>query len=295
MNQSTRLAAVNKSSAAVLICKNSFFSVGSPAAFEAKKRTRRGYGFLLVVAVLAVCSAVISTLYTSVPVQAHVPPVLSAPIAAVPLRVEETSYLSIIQFETITYEDASMYVGETAIVAEGRNGLRRVTESLDYNADGSVSAIAVTSELIVETIAETIAVGSTDRPATASYGAYIWPAGGDLYSTFGPRSGGVGSSNHKGIDISGKKGDSIYAADGGEVILADSSLSGFGLLVQILHDNGEVTYYAHNSELLVECGQRVSQGQEIAKMGSTGTASGVHVHFEIRVDDTPVDPIDYLP
>ncbi|MDR2615062.1 MAG: M23 family metallopeptidase, partial [Oscillospiraceae bacterium] len=103
-----------------------------------------------------------------------------------------------------------------------------------------------------------------------------------------------GSKNHKGIDIAGSAGDAIYAADGGEVILADDSLSGFGLLVQIRHDNGDVTYYGHNRKLLVEVGERVYRGQKIAEMGATGVASGVHCHFELHRDGKAVNPARYI-
>jgi murein DD-endopeptidase MepM/ murein hydrolase activator NlpD len=122
---------------------------------------------------------------------------------------------------------------------------------------------------------------------------FIWPTEGVITSKFGPRTG-FGSSNHQGIDIGGAYGESITAADGGLVIKADWYY-GYGLLVQIQHDNGDVTYYGHCSELLVREGDRVYQGQVIAHMGETGQASGVHLHFEIRQNDTPVNPLNILP
>ena len=295
MIQPTKRTPQKKNGTPILICKRSFFSSGTPAHHSAMKRARRERSTLIAVAVLAVCAVVAGTLYTTSPVQAQDAPIATETLAEAPVRVGESIYMSVIPFETITYMDAEMFIGETAILSEGRDGLRRVTEAFKYEDDGSVTVTSISSELVAETVAEAIAIGTLERPKTASYGTYIWPANGKLYSDFGRRSGGVGSTNHKGIDISGNSGDSIYAADGGEVIRADSVLSGFGLLVQILHDNGDVTYYAHNSDLLVEVGELVCQGQEIAKMGSTGTASGVHLHFEIRVDGKPVDPMNYLP
>ena len=288
---------------AIVTCKQSFLT-GEGSAFRgAFRRVRSCHSVLLSVALFTACAAFVGALYVSSPVQAReiqdavVP--LAAPeieaMAEVPVRVEESTYLSVIPFETITYTDPDMYVGETAVITEGRIGLRRVTEIFEYTDDGLSSSTAVSSALIVDTVAETIAVGTLEPPATASCGTYIWPAEGAVTSVFGRRARDAGSSNHQGLDIAGKKGASIYAADGGEVILADSSLSGYGLLVQILHDNGDVTYYAHNSVLLVDVGDIVSQGQEIAKMGATGVPSGVHLHFEIRVGGTPVNPADYLP
>ena len=264
------------------------------------RRVRHGHGTLLSACLLIVCAVILVALYAGSPgtAQAVEPAVVSndaALFTAAPVRVEELTYMSVIPFETITYMDPELYIGETAVITEGRDGLRRVTETVEYSGGTRAKVISVSSTLIVEAIAETVAVGSLERPLTASYGTYIWPANGKLNSNFGLRSGGVGSTNHKGIDITGNKGDSIFAADGGEIIHADSSLSGFGKLIQIQHDNGEVTYYAHNSELLVKVGERVAQGQEIAKMGSTGVASGVHLHFELRIDGVPVNPVDYLP
>jgi len=130
--------------------------------------------------------------------------------------------------------------------------------------------------------------------AQAPASAYIWPASCTLTSRFGYRSTSVGSSNHKGIDLSGPYGDSIYAAGGGEVIVSGWSNS-FGYVIQIQHDNGDVTLYSHCSKLLVSVGERVDQGQEIAKMGQTGIASGVHLHFELIVGGVNVNPLSFLP
>ena len=85
----------------------------------------------------------------------------------------------------------------------------------------------------------------------------------------------------------------MAAADG--VVTYAGILSTYGELVKIQHGNGDETYYAHCSRILVSVGERVSQGQEIAKMGMTGNATGVHCHFEIRKDGTPVNPLDWLP
>lgn len=127
-----------------------------------------------------------------------------------------------------------------------------------------------------------------------STGTFIWPAEGNLTSKFGRRSTTVGSTNHKGIDVAGPSGTPIYAADGGVVIVSERS-SSFGNLVQIQHDNGYITLYAHCSKLLVRVGDVVSQGQQIALMGRTGVASGVHLHFELIIDGKNVNPLPHLP
>ena len=135
---------------------------------------------------------------------------------------------------------------------------------------------------------------SPDFGETASTGTYIWPTYGNLSSKFGPRRANVGSRNHKGIDITGTVGRSIFAADGGEVIFSGRN-GAFGNMVQILHDNGHMTIYAHCSETLVSVGERVSQGQKVALKGRTGVASGVHLHFELIINGVNVDPLLHLP
>ena len=88
-------------------------------------------------------------------------------------------------------------------------------------------------------------------------------------------------------------GQSIKAADGGTVTFAGWKGT-YGKLVIIKHDNGTLTYYAHNSSLLVNAGDKVYQGQTIAKGGSTGRSTGNHCHFEVRVNGTAVNPLNYL-
>lgn len=127
-----------------------------------------------------------------------------------------------------------------------------------------------------------------DRP----FNGYIWPAKGVLTSGYGWRWGRM----HKGIDIAAPIGTPIVAVADGEVVSAGWNSGGYGNLVKLRHYDGSVTLYAHNSKLLVRRGQRVKQGQLIAKMGSTGFSTGPHLHFEIHPQgDKAVNPIAYLP
>jgi len=165
-------------------------------------------------------------------------------------------------------------------------------EQIETLAHSEQEAPADTGNVPAGNIQE-IQVPIAQLPTTESSGAYIWPANGTLSSRFGSRSGSVGSSNHKGIDISGRTGDPIYAADGGVVIVSGWSRS-FGYMIQIRHDNGHITLYAHCSKLLVSEGDTVAQGQQIAEMGRTGIASGVHLHFELIINGKNVDPLKYI-
>jgi murein DD-endopeptidase MepM/ murein hydrolase activator NlpD len=116
----------------------------------------------------------------------------------------------------------------------------------------------------------------------------IWPTRGTITSNFGRRWGRL----HKGIDIANRKGTPIYAADSGVVTFSGRS-GGYGNLVKISH-GGLLTYYGHLSSRSVSVGQNVKRGQLIGYMGSTGNSTGSHLHFEVRVNGTAVNPRRYL-
>ena len=116
-----------------------------------------------------------------------------------------------------------------------------------------------------------------------------WPVSGALLLSF---QGASGMS--KGIDLAGKLGEPVMAAAAGQVVYAGSGLRGYGKLLIIKHSEIFLSAYAHNNNLLVKEGETVKVGQQIADMGSTGT-DRVKLHFEIRRDGTPVDPLFYLP
>ena len=129
------------------------------------------------------------------------------------------------------------------------------------------------------------------EPSKTMGPTYIWPTKGVFTSGFGWRWGRM----HKGIDIANNTGTSIHASRSGIVTYAGWS-SGYGYLVEITHEDGESTRYAHNSQLLVKKGQRVSQSARIANMGSTGRSTGPHLHFEIRRrGGGAVNPLGKLP
>lgn len=116
---------------------------------------------------------------------------------------------------------------------------------------------------------------------------FIWPASGTLLA-------GFDEARNKGYDIAGKAGDPVLAAADGRVVYAGAGLRGYGNLVILKHNNTFLTAYAHNQALLVKEDQTVRRGQKIAEMGSTD-ADRVKLHFEIRRQGKPVDPVRYLP
>lgn len=124
----------------------------------------------------------------------------------------------------------------------------------------------------------------------------IWPVHGSVSSTFGFRSspGGIGSTYHEGVDIAVDYGTPVKATANGRVTQA-GWVGGYGYLVEIDHGNGIVTRYGHNSALLVNVGDEVTQGQTISLAGSTGNSTGPHSHYEVRVNGDAVDPMLFLP
>lgn len=129
-------------------------------------------------------------------------------------------------------------------------------------------------------------------------GTFIWPAPGysRITSPYGMRVHPILKKKklHTGMDIGAPKGANIVAADSGTVIQVGWN-GGYGNTVMINHGNNIVTLYAHASATLVSVGQTVEQGQTIAKVGSTGWATGPHLHFEVRKNGDPVNPVPYLP
>lgn len=132
-----------------------------------------------------------------------------------------------------------------------------------------------------------VAATPAPRPPMAPVTAWLWPAAG-------PVTRGYSATVHKGIDIGGQRGDAVVAVAAGDVVYAGTGIVGFGELVIIKHDDVYLSAYGHNDRLLVAEGDRVSAGQQIAEKGSSGTDT-VKLHFEIRQEGRPIDPLRLLP
>lgn len=169
------------------------------------------------------------------------------------------------------------------------------TRSLTTEPGGTAKATSQSSATQfppVRTSAPTRGAATPARkPAAATRGTNIkrwtWPVKGQIVTDFA-------SSGRKGVDISGKLGQPIMAAADGRVVYAGGGLRGYGELIIVKHNKRYLSAYAHNNRILVKEGDEVKIGQRIAEMGSTGTDS-VRLHFEIRRDGKPVDPVRYLP
>ena len=120
---------------------------------------------------------------------------------------------------------------------------------------------------------------------------FSWPVAGHMSSKFGDRHG----RNHDGIDIAAKSGTPVRAAEAGRVIHSGRGLGDYGKVVIVKHSGRYSTVYAHNRKNRVRKGDFVEKGQVIAEVGKTGNASGPHVHFEVRRDRQPENPLKHLP
>lgn len=205
-----------------------------------------------------------------------------------------------IAFNTVEIKTSSLYKGIKKTVHEGRNGKQEITELVTYINGERVSAKEVSRVTLSEPVAKKVQVGTKTNPygtATSYGGRFIWPALGaySISSRYGSRSMGW----HGGVDIVRPGGNSsgltIVAADSGTVVSASYHYS-WGYNIVINHGNGLSTRYAHMipGSFKVSPGQKVSAGQPIGRIGSSGNVTGPHLHFEVMVNGNRVDPLPYL-
>lgn len=209
--------------------------------------------------------------------------------------VQRERYVDEVMYD-IEYTDTSnLYKGDYKVTSAGQYGAADVVATVTYVNGEETERTVLSSVTLREPVTEQRLRGTKERPTWHPTGTFRWPVSGRITSYFGGRKspGGIGSTNHKGIDIAAPRGTPVYAADGGTVTYA-GWMSGYGYLVRIDHGNGYVTYYGHNSSLTVSVGQHVYKGQQIARVGSTGNSTGNHCHFEVRYNGVAKNPLNYL-
>jgi murein DD-endopeptidase MepM/ murein hydrolase activator NlpD len=137
-----------------------------------------------------------------------------------------------------------------------------------------------------------VAAGTdTANDADSSGAKFRWPAMGKIIAEFGKRPDGT---HNDGINVAVPQGTDVHAAEAGTIAYAGSELKGYGNLILVRHNNGWVSAYAHNEQILVNRGDAVKRGQVIAKAGKTGTVDQPQIHFELRQGSKPVDPLAYM-
>lgn len=221
---------------------------------------------------------------------------LSASVPYLTMTVEKQErYLEDVSYDIEYTDSANLYQGDYKVTSKGEYGKADVMAKATYVNGEETERTILSSVTLKEPVTEYRLRGTKARPTWLPTGSFRWPTSGRITSYFGGRKspGGIGSTNHKGIDIAVPRGTPIYAADGGTVTYA-GWMSGYGYLVEINHGNGYVTRYGHNSSLTVSVGQHVYKGQQVARAGSTGNSTGNHCHFEVRYNGVAKNPLNYL-
>lgn len=195
-----------------------------------------------------------------------------------------------IKYESTTQYVSYMYSDQSTVKKAGVYGVAEVTYEVTEQNGIQVEKEEVSRTVISNPETEIILVGTQTPPPKTGTGVFINPLpGATISSRYGSRSGGF----HYGLDMAKATGSSIKAADGGTVIYS-GYYGSYGYLIEIDHGGGFTTRYAHCSELLVSKGEKVYQGQVIAKVGSTGYSTGPHLHFEVRKYGTTLNPSNWI-
>jgi len=206
--------------------------------------------------------------------------------------------------KTVELETDTLYSGDTRVVQKGIDGKTKITELVTYVDGVLTSSVELKRTVVDETVNKIIKVGTAAKPQNyvgqytigITKGRFVWPVVGlyTVYSWYGWRNLGW----HSGLDISGNNasGSLVVAAESGKVVTAGWSDGGYGYYVIIEHDDGVRTLYGHcrSGSLMVKAGDKVSTGQAIARVGNTGYSFGAHLHFEVRVNGSAVNPAPYL-
>ncbi len=205
--------------------------------------------------------------------------------------VKEVTVEESIAYATEYKETASLYRGETQVVKKGTDGKKSVTYEVKEANGVALEKTTLNEVVISEPVSAVVNKGTKAVALSARSGDGIlnWPMSGKITSPYGTRSTGW----HSGIDIGGKNGTPVYAAAGGKVVLS-SWYYAYGNCIVVDHGNGMKTRYAHLSGYKVKVGDTVERGQLIGLCGSTGRSTGPHLHFEVIVNGSTKNPINYL-
>ncbi len=218
--------------------------------------------------------------------------VLNCPKRVLPVKsIFAERVVEEIPFETEQIEAPELYTGVTSVKKAGKTGSKEVSKKT-MEIDGVRVAIAVEEEVVLEKPEVQIEYIGTREPAEGTVtGNFERPlSGGVVTSRYGARWGTV----HNGVDIGAPEGTPIRSADGGIVLFAGDDGDGYGLKVIVDHGNNYITLYAHCSRLLVSTGIAVEKGDLIAEVGNTGYSTGPHLHFEVQINGSAVNPMPFI-
>lgn len=209
--------------------------------------------------------------------------------------ISKISFESPIAFSTKTVQTATQYIGYSKIETAGLNGVASKTELVETVNGMESSREVLKNEVLVAPVTQVVLTGTAVNMATPTEKAQAQSAGFILpLNSYEHISAYWGDGrNHKAIDFAGKRGQALFAAQGGVVTCA-AYRGNYGYLVEIDHGNGLRTRYAHCDALCVKVGQVVNQGDQIATMGNTGRSTGDHLHFEVLKNGNQVNPYPYI-
>lgn len=197
-----------------------------------------------------------------------------------------------ISFSTTYQNSSNLWYYQSKTVQSGSKGKREVTYEVEFLNGEEVKRKAIDSKVISQPVTRIVQRGTSRWPSQAT-GMFRWPLNsGKITDRFGAFQYWR-NERHRAVDIGAARGTAIYAAASGTVTAAAYN-SSYGNYVVIEHNNGYSTLYAHADTLLVREGQRVSKGDLIGRVGSTGFSTGPHLHFEVRRHGTPVDPLQFF-
>ena len=205
------------------------------------------------------------------------------------LKTEAKYFADYYDAEVQYIDNDDWYTTEQKVLQEPEKGYRKMIADITYKNDEQVRVDIVYENIVKEAIPKIVERGTKTPPT------YIYPVSGRVSSSFGrrkaPKKGA--STYHKGMDFAVPTGTAIRATSGGVVTKAGWG-SGYGYVVYIKHPDGKESRYGHCSKVLVKAGQSVKQGEKIALSGNTGISTGPHLHFEILVGGSQVNPLKYL-
>lgn len=206
------------------------------------------------------------------------------------VKVEEKYYDESYNADIVYIENDDWFTNQQVVHVQPSAGFRRVVADVTFLNDKEVERDILKEDIVMEAVAKVVERGTKIPPT------YIRPiSGGRQSSGFGRRSAPTkgASTYHKGIDWATPTGTPVYASCGGTVTRAGWG-SGYGYVVYIDHEDGRQTRYGHLSKVLVSVGDTVRQGERIALSGNTGISTGPHLHFEILINGSQVNPLNYL-
>lgn len=220
-----------------------------------------------------------------------------------PLSVMVTAtetYTESIPYDIETVNDDTKSVGYEKVTVTGAEGIQSVTANVTYVDGVETGRAVVLKQTVTEPIKQVVVCGTKEviksstqklSASVTSNASMIWPvkSNSKMYiSTY------FGENGHQGVDITSPAGTDIYAAEDGKVTFAGWGSNGYGYYIVISHGNSTETLYGHCSKILVSVGDTVSAGQVIGAVGSTGQSTGNHLHFEVHVNGSKVNPLGYI-